>query len=95
MSNLSHKIKTNSESMLYNSMKMGADTRDRKQMDLEMEMVNSFIEKEVITKVNGKTTTCMDMENYTIQTINQLMKVTGLLINFMVMEKYITTNLHQ
>jgi hypothetical protein len=39
-------------------------------MDLEMEMVNSFIEKEVITKVNGKTTTCMDMENYTIQTIN-------------------------
>lgn len=43
--------------------------------------------------VNGKTIICMDMENYIIQTIKQLTKDNGLLINSMGKVKFIMMSL--
>lgn len=48
-----------------------------------------FIKMEAIMMDNGRIIRCMDGENYFMKVENQPIKETGLMTNFMVMEKYI------
>lgn len=61
----------------------------------EMEKVNFTISKVVFMMENGKIIICMGMENYTILTINWLMKENGLLISFMAGVEFLMINLRK
>lgn len=58
-----------------------------------MEKVNFTISKVVFMMESGRIIICMDMENYTILTINWLMKENGLLTSFMAEAEFLMTNL--
>ncbi len=58
-----------------------------------MEKVNFTISKVVFMMESGRIIICMAMENYTILTINWLMKENGLLTSFMAEAEFLMTNL--